>query len=327
MRKLVTIRKITGLRPIEGADMIELAELDGWTSVVKKGDFQVGDLVCYAEIDSFLPDGNSSWQFLVDKSSRVFEGQRGHLLRSVRLRGCLSQGLVLPLTAHAAIKDANDANIGEDVTELLGIKKWEPEIPACLAGLVKGNFPGFIPKTDQERCNNLLAEIFVDNAASQYEVTTKLDGTSCTIYRRDGELGVCSRNLELKLCDENKDNTLVRVLYDTLLYVALPAIGRNLAIQGEVMGPGIQKNREQLKRATFFVYDIYDIDRQVYCTPAERATLMEQLCKFCPELQHVPIVAHRANLLDTLGISNGQEHQQLGARGAGVQAPGRQVQL
>lgn len=96
-RKLVTIRTIDAIGPIEGADAIEVATIGGWNVVVKKNEVKAGDKVFYFEIDSFLPDGNPAWQFLVDKQGRTFEGRLGHRLRTVKLRGTTSQGLVLRL--------------------------------------------------------------------------------------------------------------------------------------------------------------------------------------------------------------------------------------
>ena len=89
-RKLATIRKIDTISPIEGADLIEVASVGGWNVVTKRGEFKAGDLAVYFEIDSFLKEGNPAWQFLVDKSSRMFDGERGHVLRTVKLRGVYS---------------------------------------------------------------------------------------------------------------------------------------------------------------------------------------------------------------------------------------------
>ena len=151
-RKLVTIRTIDTINPIEGADAIEVATIGGWNVVVKKNEVKAGDKVVYFEIDSFLPDGNPAWQFLVDKQSRTFEGKLGHRLRTVRLRGQTSQGFIVPLSALPQITEPQE---GVDYAELLDIVKWEATLPACLQGQAEGLFPSFIKKTDQERCQNL----------------------------------------------------------------------------------------------------------------------------------------------------------------------------
>lgn len=96
-RKLVTVRQIDALNSIEGADAIEVATIEGWKVVVKRGEFAVGQQVVYIECDAFLPEGNPAWQFLIDKSPRIFEGVKGHKLRTIKLRGVTSQGLVLRL--------------------------------------------------------------------------------------------------------------------------------------------------------------------------------------------------------------------------------------
>lgn len=349
-RKLVTVRKIDAIDPIEGADAIEAATIEGWKVVVKKGDFKVGDPCVYFEIDSFLPTGNPAWQFLVDKSSREFEGVVGHRLRTIKLRGQISQGLVLPMSAVPQITDTDRST---DQSDLLGIKKWEAPLPPALAGKSEGYFPSFIRKTDQERCQNLKAEIFgfdtvktkLDITPEQaingldvgrlvvedgvvysvspakadpnamYEITMKLDGSSMTAFVRKSfdsagvmKLGVCSRNLELKLNDENAGNSFVRMFYDSGLKAALEKFyeetGRSIAVQGELMGPGIQGNREGLKENKLFVFDIYDIDRGEYLAPAERRALTERLLECAPTLGHVPVIAASANLLDTLGIKD-----------------------
>lgn len=98
-RKLASIRVIDDVEPIIGADAIEVVTLGGWKVVTKKNEFSKGDLCVYFEIDSFLPAGVPAWQFLVDKSSREFEGVVGHRLRTIKLRGAVSQGFVLPISS------------------------------------------------------------------------------------------------------------------------------------------------------------------------------------------------------------------------------------
>jgi RNA ligase (TIGR02306 family) len=301
MRKLATIRRINNLLPIEGADLILTAVIDGWTVVVKKNEFNVGDLCVYFEIDSFLPDGNPAWQHLVEKSSRMFEGNRGHRLRTIRLRGQLSQGFVIPVP-----ESMTKLFEGDDVSNLLNIKKYEAPVPAELAGQVRGNFPGFIPKTDQERCQNLGHDIFVENANSRYEVTMKMDGTSFTAYHRDGETGVCGRNWELQINDDNATNTLVRMFVDSGLQAALLEFGLNYAVQGELMGPAIQGNREAFTAARLFIFDIYDIDGGRYLSPEDRHRVITELWNRGLNrdvVQHVPVMSMGATLSE-LGISN-----------------------
>lgn len=317
-RKLVTIRKIKDLLPIPGADRIEIAQIDGWKVVAKKGEFAVGDPCVYFEIDSFLPESDARYSFLMKSGVREFEGQRGHRLRTVKLRGQISQGLALPLgtaenTAFPEIwQYLWDHNLDEtrayeaDFSELLGIKKWEPQIAPELVGQVKGYFPGFITRTDQERCQNIVDEIFVENTNSRYEVSLKLDGTSVTYYYMHGEVGVCSRNLELKLNDANSNNTLIRMFEDSGIRAALEKLGCNVAIQGELMGPGIQNNREKLKAPRFFIFEAQNLDTHLLMTPQEREDLVVDM--FDVGIDHELVgeapVLHRAVTLSELGITN-----------------------
>ena len=161
-RKLLTVRTVDAVGPIDGADAIEVATVGGWQVVVKKGEVKAGDKVFYAEIDSFLPDGNPAWQFLVDKQGRTFEGRLGHRLRTVKLRGAVSQGFIVPLSALPQVTNPEE---GVDYAEVLGVVKWEQPLPAELAGQAEGLFPSFIRKTDQERC--VTADTLVNTANGQ----------------------------------------------------------------------------------------------------------------------------------------------------------------
>lgn len=263
MRQLATRRIISSLKPIEGADNIELVTVDGWNVVVKKGDFNPGDPCIYFEIDSFLPEADTRYSFLMNKGVKTFEGNRGHVLRTIKLRGQISQGLVLPVSAFPELdKQATDLD------DILGIKKYEPPIHASLSGQVKGSFPWFIPKTDQERCQNLVDDIFKKNFYSLFEITIKMDGTSCTVYKNDGVIGVCSRNLEMTISDDNKDNTYIKATEK--LREHLKGVDRNIAIQMEIMGPGIQGNPEKLQNHKCFIFDVWDIDSRRYLTEKEQ---------------------------------------------------------
>jgi RNA ligase (TIGR02306 family) len=285
MRKLATIRKIDNIRPIVGADAIECAVVGGWTVVVKKDEFKVGDLAVYLEIDSWVPHNLAPF-LSKGVEPREFNGVKGERLRTVKLRGQISQGLLLPLSVFPrslGFDYATDRTVGEDVSHWLGIQKWEAPIPAQLAGDVRGMFPTKIPKTDQERIQNLTVELEEWKAeALSWEVTEKLDGTSMTVYVDGDDEGVCSRNLNLK---ENEANSLWRVAKHDQLIEKLRSTGRNLAIQGELVGEGIQKNMYKLKGQHFFLFDVYDIDRGAYLNPVERRALASKL-----DIGHVPVL-------------------------------------
>ncbi len=494
-RKLVSIQEIQEIRPIEGADAICHYRINDWWIVDRINQYTVGQLVCYCELDSWCP--NDVAPFLSKgKEPKVYKGIKGERLRTIKLRGALSQGLILPTSI---IKDRQFTieNIGEDVTEILGVVKWELELPAQLAGQVTGTFPNFIPKTDQERCissgtliqtdqgemtideivnnqlsvnvlsynhetfqteykpvigwskvivhdkqwielkttantlvctsdhrvyegeakwyyeartlvqgdtvveydgkndiwektiislnmvpvqsplfditvqdnhnffannilvhncQNLKAQIFqtedtwtpVQNEVDQntidrliaankfryngevlerftqaqaqpnvrYEITMKMDGSSITNYfdPNTNEPSVASRNFALKVNDENQNNAFVRMHIDSGLKEVLPIIfeqtGIAYAVQGELMGPGIQGNREMLKVNNLFVFDVFNITEQRYLTPSERQAFMEMLYQF-PQVNkeivhHAPIMHYDVTLAE-LGLNDVQD--------------------
>lgn len=286
MRKMATIRKINEIRPIEGADSIEAAVVGGWVVVVKRGEFVAGDLAVYLEIDSWVPTELAPF-LSKGKEPREFNGVKGERLRTVKLRGQVSQGLLLPW-AHGG-DGMNGPKYpfieGSDVTELLGIQKYEAPIPAQLAGDVEGPFPTAIPKTDQERIQNLTEELklWQDNPNFVWEATEKLDGSSMTVFVDGEREGVCSRNWALK---ETEGNSLWRVARREQLIEKIRRTGRNLALQGELIGEGIQSNRYNVRGQEFHVFDIYDLDRGEYMNPFERRT-------FCDThgITHVPVLA------------------------------------
>ena len=111
-RALAHIEEIMSLSPIEGADRIEVAQVLGWKVVVKKGEFQVGEKVVYIEIDSRVPASNPYFSFLQDRKYKV---------KTIKLRGQISQGLIVPMD----VLPRADYNIGDDVTDVLGITKIE----------------------------------------------------------------------------------------------------------------------------------------------------------------------------------------------------------
>lgn len=299
MRKLATIRKIEALTPIEGADAIECATVGGWRVVTRKGEYFVGDRVVYLEIDSWVPTALAPF-LSKGKEPREFEGIRGERLRTIKLRGQLSQGLLLNL--DVVIPETNSFIEGDDVSEHLGIVKWERPMSAQLAGMAKGNFPSLIPKTDQERAQNLVQEIIgAIETNMKFEVTEKLEGSSMTCYLIDGEFGVCSRNLDLKETAGNSFWDIARAsnIEQKMRDISEDAGNWNFAIQGELIGPGIQGNIYKLSKIEFLVFDVYDILAGEYLVPHNRRHLIDRM-----DLKHVPVVAAHAELYDTLGITD-----------------------
>lgn len=289
MRKLASIQKILDIQPIPGADAIEVATIHGWKVVIKKGEFNVGDLVIYCEVDSWIPHALAPF-LSKGQYPRVYDGIEGEKLRTVRLRGQLSQGLILPLGTHPSYCE------GDDVSLPLGIVKYEPPVAACLAGISKGSFPSAVPKTDEERIQNLTNEWPVLKEYS-YEVTEKLEGSSMTVGLVNDEFIVCSRNLNLK---EVEGNTLWDLARRYDIEAKMQHYGwNNVVIQGEVIGEGIQGNHYGIKGQDFYVFAVYDIEAGKYWAPEQR----RELCEWCG-LKHVPVIAYSANPYDTLGLTS-----------------------
>lgn len=273
-RKLATIEKIKELHPIEGADAIERAVVRGWNLVVKKGEFKVGDFCVYCEIDSLLPE-HEEFEFL---------RPRGFRIKTIKLRGQVSQGIAFPLSVLESVGklqsvigdprwdtllllntplESGDDTIpivqGEDVTEALGVTKYEPPIPACLGGTAKGRFPSHSIKTDEERIQNLKEEYDFFKTL-RWIVTEKLDGSSMTAYIMNGEFGVASRNLELK---ENDTNSFWKVARELKLEEKMREyMNRHnmegITLQGELIGEGIQKNKYRIKGQTARFFRVFD---------------------------------------------------------------------
>jgi len=283
LRKLASIRKISKIEPIEGADRIELVFLDGWQCVAKKGEFAVEDPAVYFELDSFIPV-EPRYEFLRKSCfKKMSDGKAGFRLKTAKFKKQISQGLSLPLSLFPEIKTKE---IGADVTQLLNVCLYELPIPAHLSGVIKGSFPGFCSRSDQERIQNL-PEYFNDYKDVEFEETEKLDGSSCTFIYNNREFRVCSRNLELK---EDENNTLWKLVKKAKIKEILEGLDRNVGIQGEMAGEGIQKNVLKLKGQHFYVFDIYDIDKKRYMTPDERNEFYSIIKGENNEIEHVPVI-------------------------------------
>lgn len=289
-RKLATIQRISELNPIPNADKIEVASVLGWKVVVKKEQFKVGDLCVFVEIDSLLPQ-KPQFDFLQKSKFRV---------RTIRLRGQVSQGLALPLTGEFFNEDYNigilgsEITAGADVTEALGIEKYLPQIPANVAGLVKGTFPSFIPKTDETRVQ-VLQDVLNKYINTPCYVTEKVDGCSVTYYLKD-EFGVCSRNLELKETEDNllwKQARLNKI--EEKLKLAKEKYGYNFAIQCELIGQGVQKNNLKIEGNKIPCFNVFNIDKYEYLP-------YTKFIEFCTvfDIETVPIVEKVYNLENSI---------------------------
>jgi RNA ligase (TIGR02306 family) len=257
-RKLASVQRILALDPIEGADAIERASVLGWHVVVKKGDFQVGDLAVYLEIDSVPPD-IEVFQFLWR-----FADQRpnNYRIRTIKLRSQISQGILFPWHAIYPVvrdntdywADNGDAVIGAEgtnITEALGVRKYDPPLPVGSTDIAGQFFDG-VSKTDEERVQSNPRAYLGALFNRPYYITVKADGASMTCAMHEGEFKVASRNFRLK---PNPDSAYYRAAEPLRRLVeAVP----NLAVQGELVGPGIQKNPLGLNEHRCLVFNVYD---------------------------------------------------------------------
>ena len=291
-RKLASIQKIVSIVPIENADKIVCATVLGWKCVTQKSNnFKPGDLVVYFEIDSLVP--YTPWSSFLWEPGKT-EGKKK--IKTIRLRGQVSQGLILPVndvldTGYCGSEECPIIMVpggsisleeGVDLTELLGIEKWEPHVPAQLQGICKSTFPSWIPKTDETRIqawpwilNELRGKVVVG--------TEKLDGSSMTVFVKNEEFGVCSRNMELVESEGNSFWSVARALD---LEKKLKSLNRNISFQGELIGPGVQGNKYKLSALTMRVFNIFDIDKFEHLDQKE----LEELCKQL-DIPIAPVVA------------------------------------
>lgn len=286
MRKLASIQKLLDIKSITGADFICAYKVQGWWVVDSVGKYRIDDAVIYCEIDSWIPTEIAPF-LSKGKESKEYNNIKGERLKTIKLKGQLSQGLLLPIE----LISLPNLEIGQDVSKELNIVKYEPVLPACLSGQTKSLFPAFIQKTDQPRIQALQQEITESfNNKDAFEVTLKLDGSSCTVYHKDSEVGVCSRNLELKLDQEG--NSFINIAKSTGLLQVLKSYGRNIAVQGELMGPGIQGNKEKLNAFELFIFDIFDIDSSEYFDVETRKNIIDDLYR----------LGYSGKVVPTLGV-------------------------
>lgn len=303
MRKLASIKKIGALSPIEGRDRIELATIDGWSVIVKKGEFQVGDSCVYIEIDSVLPE----------KPEFEFLRSRGFRIKTLRMAGCISQGIVFPLTI---LPDGAYA-IEDDVTELIGVTQYVPSMDRepltkpesklkyprflmrrkwfrklVLRQKRNGEFPDFIPKTDEVRIQNI-PNILADK--SKWIATEKIDGSSGSFvlkrrktflpfFKDRFEYIVCSRNIRLPQ-DDGSVYWRVSTKYD--IKNKLRRLIGNwewVAIQGECIAPKIQGNKYKVSEPDLYVFNLLYPDGRAGSVIAQKIC-EEQGLKFVPILQ------------------------------------------
>jgi RNA ligase (TIGR02306 family) len=260
-RKLASIQTVNAVEPIPNADAIEKIRVLGWWVVSKKDEHKPGDKLVYCEIDSLLPE-RPEFEFLRASSFKPARPDStlpaGFRIKTVKLRGQVSQGICFPLSI---LPSGFQADEGVDVTDLLSIHKWEPPLPVHMKGRVKGGFPGFLPKTDETRVQ-VLEAVLERHQGKTFYVTEKLDGTSFTAFLRQGEFGICSRNLWMDETDES--TVFARVVRELKLEERMRAVRErldfDLAIQAELIGPGIQSNKYALPSITLRVFNVLNVD-------------------------------------------------------------------
>jgi len=278
-----SIQKIISVEPVLDSDNLDKVQVLGWQVVTKRNQFKSNNLCIYVELDSILPDGPEWSEFM---------RPRGFRIKSIKLRKELSQGIVFPL--EILPKELVDQGFipgeGVDVSEILNILHYEKPIPANLRGYCRGSFPPFIPKTDELRVQGIPGVINELKGIDVYS-TVKCDGTSSTyIYKSNTitngyDFHICSRNNDLKITEENKDNVYVQMALKYDIENQLHKLGMNIAIQGEICGPGIQKNHMCLKEFELFIFNVYKIDERCYSDYDEFIEIVKTL-----GLKTVPII-------------------------------------
>lgn len=267
--KLASIEVIKNIKVHPNADSLEIAEVLGWQTVVKKGIHKEGDKVVFITIDTIVP--RCQWsEFLVDQKNP----DKPIRLKNIKLRGEYSSGLVIPMIEFPLQFESLD--VGDDVTEILGIQKYIKEIPANLSGETLGDFPtNIISKTDEDNGlndPNLVEKVL--NHDSHITVTQKLDGSSITLIVENGELTqVCTRNLSKK---ETENNTF----WKAARKLTIPQNWTG-TIQGELCGNGIQRNQLKIEDVKIFVFQINQ-DKK-YMT-------YEEMKEFCENSLHCDVV-------------------------------------
>ena len=282
MRKLASIQTIKYVKPIEGADNIETVGFLGWECVSKKGEFQPDGMCLYLEIDSLLPE-IPEFEFL--RKSCWNESFKKFRLKTIKLKKKISQGLALPVSVFPKLAGLN---VGTDVTELLGIEKYEPPIPATIVGDAR-KFVWPISKTDEVRVQLDDEYKFIETLTGRpYYISLKLDGTSSTflIDPSDETFHVCGRNYSYK---RNDDHSFWKIAERYNIERGLRDLwdsGRKIAIQGECLGPGVQKNPLGLPIADLYVFNVVDIPTNTRLCLDESLEIVERLgLKFVPVLE------------------------------------------
>lgn len=298
-RKLASVQTVKAIKPIEGADRIEIVQILNWDCVARKGEYQVGDKVIYFEIDSLLPD-IPAFEFL--KGSSWSQKLNKYKISTHKFRNQISQGLVVPyeqikdlmIQINGEIDFRIDYPEGEDLTELLKIEKYEPPVSNGALGEII-HHEWYIPKTDEERiqvCAEDVLPTYMNSELDDWYASIKLDGTSCTVGLFDDAFLIGGRNQFYK--DENMYTTTVNKYFENgakekfEYYKAINGI--YVAFQGELCGPGIQSNKLGLKEKELYIFNAF-VSKTGKNGSYVKCDLLYML-KLCEEfgLKHVPLI-------------------------------------
>lgn len=277
-RKLASVQRVLALHPIENADAIELAQINGWQCVVKKGEFTPGALGVFFEIDAIPPDlPQLAFLWTSRNADSPQPRPESFRIKTMRLRGALSQGLLMPLAQFALPANLSE---GDDLTAALGVGKWEPPVPSGM-GEFRGPFPPLVRKTDEMRVQSVPG-VLDELRGLPYVITLKCDGTSATycIDPRTDEFHACGRNQSITEGANHYWNIAKKYEIEAALRKA-----PHLAVQGEICGPGIQKNRLGLKALEFFAFTVYNQQQGRYLSHDEARAFLESA-----NLPMVPVV-------------------------------------
>lgn len=298
--KLASLETIKSIKEHSNADALEIAEVLGWQTIVKKGEYKEGDKIIFIVIDTILPSAPWS-EFLSDKK----KPEKPIRLKTAKIRGEYSQGLVLPVS----VLDGNTFaaahwQIGADVGAELGIKKYEKELPASLSGEIIGTFPTYLvaPTDEDNALSNL--DIVEEVTKHPLTVTWKLDGSSCTIVVQNGEIShVCSRRMQIKESESNAFWIVANKLRQNI------PLGWSGIIQGEVCGPGIQGNQLKLLEPTLYIYQIKELHGR-WMNYAQMVSFGENILKgsVVPRIEHgyIKSLAGLQAIADNLKFSDGE---------------------
>lgn len=267
-RKLVSVQEITNIEPIEGADRIEVARILGWRVVVGKDmHLKPGDRVAYFETDSLLPAYDPRYKSFQERGQKtMIVGAMeitGHVLRTVKLRGVYSQGLIMRLDE---LGFRYTPAVGTDITDKANVLKYEEPLP--MGGSQIGRFDAPCSKSDAPRLQTL-TDYWDEIKTLKAVPTVKVDGTSTTLSMDErGQVHVYSRNWELDPMSANMQ-LAKRFQLDKMLWPGMAA-------QFELCGPGIQSNRLKLPAQRPFVFAVWKT------TTRSTATSGRPACRILP---------------------------------------------